>query len=207
MPTPHLSASLRHVVEAATLAPSVHNTQPWRFMLRPTGFDLLADPGRRLAVLDPTGRLLHLSCGAAVLTARVAARALGLDARVDLLPDADDPQLLARVTLASGAPADGEELPLALAVLKRHTVRGVFDPTPLPAELLGRLRRVPRVGQRRGRLGDAPQHGLQVEVAADREHRLEQRVDAVPRRPDVRQPQLQLLEQLAEPQLGEDQPG
>ena len=102
MTSPHLTSSVRHVIEAASLAPSVHNTQPWRFVVREDGFDLLADPGRQLSVLDPTGRQLHLSCGAALVTARVAGRALGLDTVVTLLPDADDPSLLARLRLPAG---------------------------------------------------------------------------------------------------------
>ena len=44
MTSPHLTSSVRHVIEAASLAPSVHNTQPWRFVVREDGFDLLADP-------------------------------------------------------------------------------------------------------------------------------------------------------------------
>ncbi|MCW2679731.1 MAG: hypothetical protein JWM62_1132 [Frankiales bacterium] len=141
MVTPHLSASLQHVLEAATLAPSVHNTQPWRFALRADGFDLLADESRRLTVLDPTGRLLHVSCGTALVHARVAARALGLSADVELLPEPGDPSLLARVTLSAGAAPDDDELALALAVLKRHTVRDAFAPEPLPEGLLHALGR------------------------------------------------------------------
>lgn len=142
MTTPHLTASLRHVIEAATLAPSVHNTQPWRFVLRADGFDLLADPERRLPVLDPTGRLLHLSCGAALVTARTAARALGLAADVQLLPDPEWPGVLARLTVKAGAAPDDAELALALAVLHRHTVRGPFADTPVPEQLLRSLARV-----------------------------------------------------------------
>lgn len=93
---------VRHVVQAAGLAPSVHNTQPWRFVARPERLELLADRSRRLAVLDPDGRQLHLSCGAALLHCRVAARALGLDVAVRLLPDPTRPQLLADLVLTGG---------------------------------------------------------------------------------------------------------
>ncbi|MCW2667792.1 MAG: hypothetical protein JWN57_2754 [Frankiales bacterium] len=140
MSTPHLIASLEHVIEAATLAPSVHNTQPWRFVLRGNGFDLHADHSRQLPVLDPDGRQLHLSCGAALATARIAARALGLDAVVELLPDPADADLLGRLTLVPGAPAGDDDLALALAVLRRHTVRDAFEPRALPAELVEELR-------------------------------------------------------------------
>jgi hypothetical protein len=139
MSTPHLTASIEHVVEAATLAPSVHNTQPWRFVLRGDGFDLHADRARQLSVLDPDGRQLHLSCGAALATARIAARALGLDAVVELLPDPADAGLLGRLTLVPGAPADDSDLSLALAVLRRHTVRDAFERRALPAELVDEL--------------------------------------------------------------------
>ena len=140
MTSPHLASSVRHVLEAATLAPSVHNTQPWRFVVREDGFDLLADPERRLSVLDPTGRQLHLSCGAALVTAGVAARALELDAVVTLLPDPDDPSLLATLRLEPGAPASDRDMALALAVLRRHTVRDAFEPREVRSELLEDLR-------------------------------------------------------------------
>lgn len=140
MTSPHLTSSVRHVLEAATLAPSVHNTQPWRFVVREDGFDLLADPERRLPVLDPTGRQLHLSCGAALVTARVAARALGLDAAVTLQPDLDDASLLARLRLVPGPPASDQDIALALAVLRRHTVREAFQPREVQPALLEDLR-------------------------------------------------------------------
>lgn len=140
MTSPHLTSSVRHVLEAATLAPSVHNTQPWRFVVRADGFDLLADPGRQLPVLDPTGRQLHLSCGAALVTARIAARALGLDAVVTVLPDVDEPSLLARLRLVPGPAASDRDIALALAVLRRHTVREAFEPREVQPELLEDLR-------------------------------------------------------------------
>ncbi len=40
----------------ATRAPSIHNTQPWRFDVGPDWIELRSDPSRRLHVLDPDGR-------------------------------------------------------------------------------------------------------------------------------------------------------
>ncbi len=57
------TADLRRAAARATLAPSVHNTQPWRFDLGPTSLDLSADATRRLPVIDPDGRQLRISCG------------------------------------------------------------------------------------------------------------------------------------------------
>ena len=132
---------LRHVVLAATLAPSVHNTQPWRFVAEGDRLELYADDSRRLRVLDPDGRQLHLSCGAALLHARVAARALGIDVDVTLLPDPARPDHLATLHLSPGADATEEEVALAEAILHRHTHRGGFDGRRLPDALVDRLRR------------------------------------------------------------------
>jgi hypothetical protein len=58
------SALLRHAAMRATLAPSVHNTQPWRFVLAGDALEIHADPTRQLKVLDPTKRQMLISCGA-----------------------------------------------------------------------------------------------------------------------------------------------
>jgi hypothetical protein len=93
----------RRAVVRATLAPSVHNTQPWRFVLRPGVLDVYADRDRQLAVLDPTGRQLHLSVGCAVFNARVSLAASGESPAVQLLPDPAQPTLLARIEVGDGA--------------------------------------------------------------------------------------------------------
>ena len=66
-----------YVVAAAVWAPSVHNTQPWWFSASGREISLYADAGRQLAVADPRGREMLISCGAALFTARLALRSLG----------------------------------------------------------------------------------------------------------------------------------
>ena len=93
----------RELVSLAIRAPSVHNTQPWAWRIGPDSIELYADESRRLDAADPAGRNLVISCGAALHHLRVAARASGLMPEVARLPDAADPDLLARVTFT---PAD-----------------------------------------------------------------------------------------------------
>lgn len=136
----HLVAAHRAIVHSATLAPSIHNSQPWSFTTDEGGLDVYADSARRLPVLDPEGRLVHLSCGAALQHAQVAARALGFLAEPVLLPDPADPGHLARLTLTTGSPSSPADHELADAISRRHTHRDAFEERALPEALLDGLR-------------------------------------------------------------------
>ena len=127
---------LEFVVEAASRAVSVHNTQPWRFRPVDDGLELLADRSRQLVVADPRGRELVLSCGAALYNARLAVRVLGYSVEVALLPLPGDADLLARLTVRGRADATAEERQLFAAIPHRHTHRGAFSPRDVPRDLL-----------------------------------------------------------------------
>ena len=130
---------LRHAVRTAVLAPSVFNSQPWAFQARGGGaLDLLADRTRGLPALDPDGRLLTVSCGAALFLLRVGAARNGLRLRVRPVPDLGRPDLLATVDVVPGAP-DAALLALAPAVAARRTHRGAFERRPVPADVVAAL--------------------------------------------------------------------
>ncbi|HYX96067.1 MAG TPA: hypothetical protein VE823_13455, partial [Geodermatophilus sp.] len=97
------AVALEAAVDRAVLAPSVHNTQPWSFVLSPDRVEVRADRRRQLTVLDPLGRELVHSVGAALFTLRVALSARGWALAVDRLPRPDDPDLLAVVHAVAGA--------------------------------------------------------------------------------------------------------
>ncbi|MEO6712418.1 MAG: nitroreductase family protein [Mycobacteriales bacterium] len=123
--------TLRDIVEQATLAPSIHNTQPWRFVTHQQTIELWTDPSRGLDVLDPTGRARHISCGAALLHARLAAAAAGHATSVQLLPNPAEPTHLADIRLDMAAPPAAERV-LARAIPLRHTSREPFSGKPVP---------------------------------------------------------------------------
>jgi hypothetical protein len=132
---------IRYVVARAIWAPSVHNTQPWRFTAGDgPQIGLYADESRRLAVADPDGREMMISCGAAVFTLRLALRSLGYVPETRVLPDPAQPALVAQVSWRERAAADEFERRLACHVLTRRTHRGAFDPGPLPPDTLASLR-------------------------------------------------------------------
>jgi nitroreductase len=130
-------AQWRELVARAVLAPSSHNTQPWRFIVREDALELHADRTRALPVNDPEDRELTISCAAALLNLRAAAAAAGLAAAIEVEPDpASD--LLATVRCAPGA-GDGELARLAAAIELRHTSREPFAARPLDVALRERL--------------------------------------------------------------------
>lgn len=133
--TPRARLALRRAAVRATLAPSVHNTQPWRLVLGPDGLRLRADPARRLSVLDPTGRQLTISCGCALMNARVALAADGVGVVIERLPDPADPTLLAVLAEARGS-GDTELGRLDAVVELRHTNRRRFADDPVPEEVV-----------------------------------------------------------------------
>jgi nitroreductase len=90
---------LRRAAIRASLAPSVHNSQPWRFVLKGETLEFHADWARQLRALDPSGRQLLISCGCAVFNARVALAAAGYEAVVERFPDPARPDVVARLTL------------------------------------------------------------------------------------------------------------
>jgi hypothetical protein len=121
----------RRLVSFAVRAPSVHNTQPWLWRIRPDGIDLHVDESRRLGAADPTGRNLVISCGAALHHLRVAARASGLLPEVARFPDPDDSTLLARVWFSPAPPPRTAAADLR-AIQERCTDRRRFTSWPVP---------------------------------------------------------------------------
>ncbi len=131
-----------HVIamaEAARLAPSVHNTQPWRLLSRPDGLVVAVDEARALPALDPTGRLRTISCGAAVANAAVASRALGFSTRVQLLPDGPRGGAVARLVVVGRRTPTAAGLRLTMQVSRRRTHRVVHPDEPVPDVLLDDL--------------------------------------------------------------------
>lgn len=128
----------RLLVAQACRAPSVHNTQPWRWRLDAGGLRLYADDSYRLPMADPTGRNLTISCGAALHHLQVAARAHGWSPTVTRLPDPAEPALLADVRLTPAPPPPTAAADLR-ALAERCTDRRRFTSWPFPDERLARL--------------------------------------------------------------------
>jgi hypothetical protein len=148
-----------YVVTSAVWAPSVHNTQPWRFSAAGAEITLHADISRQLQVADPRGREMMISCGAALFTAKLALRSLGYVPETRVLPDPADPLLIARLRWRRQAPPAVTEKRLFDQITRRRTHRGGFEPAPPGPGLVEALRQ------------DAARHRTALRVAITDESR------------------------------------
>ncbi|RRR48663.1 NAD(P)H nitroreductase [Mycolicibacter terrae] len=132
--------TVRTALQLASRAPSVHNSQPWRWRVQTATqqprLELFADSDLHLRSVDPDGRGLILSCGAALHHCLVALAALGWHGKVHRLPDPARPDHLASVELSgpiSGRLPEHIDVSLAAAIPRRRTDRRYFSGWPVAA--------------------------------------------------------------------------
>jgi hypothetical protein len=126
-----LTRALRRAAVRATLAPSVHNTQPWRFHLRDGQLDVYVDRRRQLSVLDATSRQMIVSVGCAVMNARASAAGEGVGLDVRRFPDSQRPDLMASL-VGTGDPVDDSLAALDNVIELRQTNRRHFAEDEVP---------------------------------------------------------------------------
>jgi hypothetical protein len=125
---------LRELVRLATLAPSSHNTQCWKFALEDKAITILPDLSRRCPAVDPDDHHLFVSLGCATENLVQAALAHGQLAE----PRFDTTQNAISVPLVS---TQAQSSPLAQAIAMRQCTRGDYDGRPLSVEDLRLLER------------------------------------------------------------------
>lgn len=176
---------IENIVRAAGAAPSVHNSQPWQFAVDDGDIlQLSAAVDRALWVADPSARLLYMSCGAALLNARLAIRATGGQPDLWLLPHPDYSfDVLARICISPGTPPSPEERKLYDAIPRRRTNRGPCTGQPIPEPVTQAMRAAARAEGAELHMLDSDQTESVLaasaeaggELAANAEHQVELR--------------------------------
>ena len=139
MPVGNLTRDqVQTVMRACAAAPPVRNKRPWRLICTPTALELRATlsivetapgsvepPSGRAAETsaEPDRREVMLSCGAALLNVRATIKRLGVHPAVRLIPDVDQPDLLAVVSPQAGYPAAPADVALAEAIAATNARR------------------------------------------------------------------------------------
>ena len=133
-------SELDSVIHSATMAPSVLNIQPWRFVARTDGaIELHRDVGRTLPVVDPRHRALTVSCGAALFNLRLAVAFAGRVPELQLLPEGSDVSLLATVRAVVPRAPSSTDLRLFGVISTRRTSRQPYVDHPLEPEMIKQL--------------------------------------------------------------------
>jgi hypothetical protein len=114
---------LNKAVQLACRAPSVHNSQPWRWVAEDGVLRLFVDRRRTVPGTDRSGREAIISCGAALDHLRVAMLAAGWHAEIERFPNPNDPDHLASIEFSSVDNVTGAQRDRAKAILHRRTDR------------------------------------------------------------------------------------
>jgi hypothetical protein len=118
--------TLRSAVQLACRAPSLHNSQPWRWVVDDSGLHLYVDRTRILHAADKSGRGAHISCGAVLDHLCVATAAAGWTASVERFPDPNNPDHLATFAFRPTSLVTGDQRRRADAIVRRRTDRLSF---------------------------------------------------------------------------------
>ncbi|MBV9088776.1 MAG: nitroreductase family protein [Mycobacteriaceae bacterium] len=138
--------TIRAALALAIRAPSVHNSQPWRWRVAEQTVQLYADPERQLAHADPDRRDMLVSCGVALQHFTVALAALGWHSHVQRFPNPADPEHLATVQIGSRGTSE-QDIALAAAIPRRRTDRRWYSAWPVaPGDLALMAARAARAG-------------------------------------------------------------
>ncbi len=123
---------LQFFIRYAILAPSTHNSQPWRFRTEGNVITVLLNPERTLKVADPACHYAYISIGAAIENLRLAADYFGFRMTASYFPVPASEDTVARLVFEKeGVPRD-DEAHLARMIPKRRTNRMPYSSEPLP---------------------------------------------------------------------------
>ena len=135
-----LNDQMRFLLRYAVLAPSSHNTEPWKFEIQENRIDLFMDESRWLRVADDDKRELHISVGCALENLLVAAEHFGLGHTAEYLPNPDDATLAVSVSISESGDASSYRSPKLFEMLAvRHTNHQQYENRTIPDDTLARL--------------------------------------------------------------------
>ncbi|WP_420751371.1 Acg family FMN-binding oxidoreductase [Rhodococcus sp. O3] len=140
--------TVKMAVDLACRAPSVHNSQPWRWTYSDGHLDLFSDRSRLLPSTDPSARQLVLSCGAALHHLQIAATALKWSTEIERLPVGEHSNHLASIRFSHGARPASHDFDLVAAIRRRYSDRRPFAPPSAGTGFPGPLREVLHPGTR-----------------------------------------------------------
>lgn len=130
-----MNTQIGEIIRYATLAPSGHNTRPWKFAVKDNTIRILPDFERHLAIVDPDDREMFISLGCALENLVIAAQQMDYDNETTLFP-ANDPDAIVVRLNASKAKGKSD---LFDAIPVRQSTRNEYDKQKVPTNDLQKL--------------------------------------------------------------------
>jgi len=119
---------LKKIIDAALIAPSAGNNQPWKWVFNKGVLFLFHDKYKSWSWGDYFEMGSHMGLGAALENVHLQTRALSLDDHQQLFPLTDEPSLIAAIRFTPSAEAAGSaEIEFAAQLFKRHTNRKIGE--------------------------------------------------------------------------------
>jgi nitroreductase len=144
LPGSETTGQLAFLLRFAILAPSTHNTQPWKFSVGHIGHDevkLFTDWTRWLNVADADQRELHVSAGCALENLLIAAEHFGFDPQVTYFPRPVDDTWIATVQFTQGGHTPAHHRHLFDCIPARYTNHKPYDGRPVDDVALETMRK------------------------------------------------------------------
>lgn len=135
---------LKFLLNYAVLAPSSHNTQPWKFNVSGNEIEVFSDKTRWLTVADADQREFYISIGCALENLLIAAGHFGYISEVQYFPEPNRTDLVASVRFVPGGKP--EDPKLFQAILARHTNRQPYENRTLQGSDLQLLNNITEKG-------------------------------------------------------------
>lgn len=133
-----ISEQLRFLIQYALLAPSSHNTQPWKFRISQDQIEVFADESRWLKIADADKREMYLSVGCALENLLIAAVNFGFSVQTDYFPINGNEELVVRITLDQIYKLKSKN-DLIEFIPYRSTFHETFSDKEIPQEILNNI--------------------------------------------------------------------
>jgi hypothetical protein len=131
-----IERQIKFLLRYAILAPSGHNSQPWKFNIEGNKLKIYADLNQSRPEVDPHNRELYISVGCAITNLEIAAKNFSMTWRESWWPHAKEANLVAEMEFGDARKIYPNISPLFEAITQRTTYRGEFEPAKeVPAKL------------------------------------------------------------------------
>lgn len=149
-------AKIEFLPNFAVLAPSSHNSQPWRFRVDEKSILVFLEESRRLVKSYKNDRQAFISIGCAIENILIAADYYGYSIRVDYLPNSIDAPLVAKILFTKEGDKKPDKDHLIFSIPKRVTNRNPYSDIMPPADFLKQIQ-------------DLSDDGIKVRIITDRD--------------------------------------